>query len=80
MKQKKKYKKALKKIMKLAKVPTSETPQQRIKRLKGIAEKALFITDVVVPKGTFYCFEESINMQLKCDSECDYCKAIKKTQ
>lgn len=47
MTQKKKYKKALKKIMKLAEMPTSETPQQRIKRLKGIAEKALFIPDVV---------------------------------
>lgn len=48
MTQKKKYKKALKKIMKLAEMPKSETPQQRIKRLKGIAEKALFIPDVVV--------------------------------
>lgn len=26
---------------------------------------------------SFYCFEESMNMGLKCDSECDYCKAIK---
>lgn len=26
---------------------------------------------------SFYCFEESMNMQLKCDSECDYCKSIK---
>ena len=29
---------------------------------------------------SFYCFEESMNMQLKCDSECDYCKSIKIAQ
>ena len=37
-------------------------------------KKQLTLTEVV---KSFYCFEESMNMQLKCDSECDYCKSIK---
>ena len=41
------YKKALEKISKYAIKPTSETKMQRIKRLKAIADKALFIANVV---------------------------------
>lgn len=45
----------------------------RTEELKDLVKK---LTIPVVVKS-FYCFEESMNMQLKCDSECDYCKAIK---
>ena len=69
MKQKKKYKKALKKIQKLAEMPTSETPQQRIKRLKGIAEKALFIPDVVGQSEQFNCLSENYAKGIKRCSE-----------
>ena len=41
------YKKALEKISKYGIKPTSETKMQRIRRLKSIADKALFIADVV---------------------------------
>jgi hypothetical protein len=40
------YKKALQKISKYGIKPTGETELQRIKRLKSIADKALFIADV----------------------------------
>lgn len=46
------YKKALEKISRYGIKPDGETEWQRIKRLKSIADKALFIADVVVPKGT----------------------------
>jgi hypothetical protein len=36
--------------------------------------------DLHVVVKSFYCFEESMNGYLKCDSECSYCKAIKKKQ
>lgn len=41
------YKKALQKISQYGIKPTGETELQRIKRLKSIADKALFIADVV---------------------------------
>lgn len=44
------------------------------RRLLGRYKKQLAIQGVV---KSFYCFEESMNMQLKCDSQCDYCKSIK---
>lgn len=43
------YKKALEKISKYGIKPDGETEWQRIKRLKSIADKALFIADVIVP-------------------------------
>ena len=49
------YKKALQKISQYGIKPTGETEWQRIKRLKSIADKALFIADVIVPKGTLFC-------------------------
>lgn len=52
------YKKALEKISKYGIKPTGETEIQRIKRLKSIADKALFIVNVVVPKGTLKTFED----------------------
>jgi len=45
----------------------------KLRELKEV-KKQLTLTDVV---KSFYCFEESMNMQLKCDSECTYCKSIK---
>jgi len=44
------------------------------KGVKDAEAKQLILSGVV---KSFYCFEESMNMQLKCDSECDYCKSIK---
>jgi hypothetical protein len=41
------YKKALEKISQYGIKPTGETELQRIKRLKSIADKALFIASVV---------------------------------
>ena len=72
------YKKALQKISQYGIKPTGETEWQRIKRLKSIADKALFIADVIVPKGTFYCDSKKCN-----DSKGDlcngYCKGIAET-
>jgi hypothetical protein len=42
------YKKTLQKISQYGIKPTSETEMQRIKRLKSIADKALFIADVML--------------------------------
>lgn len=41
------YKKALEKIFKYGIKPTNETEMQRIKRLKNIANKALFMGNLV---------------------------------
>lgn len=43
------YKQALQKISEYAIKPNGETELQRIRRLKSIADKALFIADVVEP-------------------------------
>tara|TARA_B110000977_G_scaffold200383_1_gene290695 strand:+ start:4801 stop:4956 length:156 start_codon:yes stop_codon:yes gene_type:complete len=45
------YKKALEKISKYGIKPTGETEMQRIRRLKTIADKALFIARVSISEA-----------------------------
>ena len=49
------YKRALQKISEYGIKPTGETELQRIKRLKSIADKALFIADVVGRSEQLVC-------------------------
>tara|TARA_R110000772_G_scaffold245037_1_gene358444 strand:+ start:308 stop:550 length:243 start_codon:yes stop_codon:yes gene_type:complete len=67
------YKKALEKISRYGIKPDGETEWQRIKRLKSIADKALFIADVVVPKGTFNCGKERVYNEKRCSKQCNTC-------
>lgn len=60
-------------LLNITEYKTEVLKEKRDDCVKALKEQ-LGLCDVV---KSFYCFEESMNMQLKCDSECDYCKSIK---